>query len=142
MSESFFFYEGYELIITPDEPGYSGECKKFEYYARDSNIGSLITQFKSFIDDNKKEKQLSEKQLKELESNINLFEKETRKIDSGFHKYLLSQGFVFRTKEEYEEKSFCAIQSNFLKEWEKYNWDESIPDWAEIEVTHAVYRAK
>ena len=71
MSESFFFYEGYELTITPDEPGYSGECEKLKYYTRDSDMGSLITQFKSFVD-NKKEKQLSSKQLKELKSNINL----------------------------------------------------------------------
>ena len=141
MSVSFFFYEGYELTITPDEPGYKGECEKLKYYTRDSDMGSLITQFKSFID-NKKEKQLSEKQLKELKSNINLFEKEAREIDSRFHNYLLSQGFIFRKKEGYDEEKFCAIHSNFLKEWEKYNWDESIPDWAEIEVTYEVYSAK
>ena len=78
MSESRFSYEGYELIITPDEPGYKGECEKLEYYTCDSDMGSLITQFKSFID-NKKEKQLSEKQLKELESNIHLFEQVKRR---------------------------------------------------------------
>ena len=141
MSVSFFFYEGYELTITPDAPGYKGECKKLEYYTRDPDMGSLITQFKSFID-NKKEKQLSDKQLKELKSNINLFEKEAREIDSRFHNYLLSQGFVFRTKGEYEEKSFCAIHSNFLKEWEANKGGGSIPDWAEIEVTYEVYRIK
>ena len=141
MSESKFSYEDYELTITLDAPSYKGECEELEYYARESNIGSLITHFRDFID-NKKEKQLSEKQLKELKSNINLFEKETREINSSFHNYLLSQGFVFKAKGEYEERSFCAIHSNFLKEWEKYNWDESIPDWAEIGVTYEVYRAK
>lgn len=139
MSVSFFFYEGYELTITLDEPGYKGECEKLKYYTRDSDMGSLITQFKSFID-NRKEKQLSEKQLKEIKSNINFFLKETREIDSRFHNYLLSQDFIFKAKGEYEERSFCAVHNNFLKEWEADKWGDSIPDWAEIKVTYEVYK--
>ena len=141
MSESKFFYNGYELIITVDESSYNGECEKLEYYARDEEIGSLITNFKSYID-HKKKKELPDKTLRDIKANLDLFEKETKEIFSRFHRYLISQGFVFRIKGKYETTSYCAIHGNFLKEWEADNWDDSIPDWAEIAVTYEVYKAK